>query len=222
MLFSFARPDCPPRRTGRCAKPAVFALALALGAAPLLAAEQPTASASAAEQEPAPPAAPSAAEIALAREIVALGYPEDTREALFFATMDESVIQLRAAIASSLPEDDPGAIAILDAWIADYTQASKDVLRKHIPDIMAGMVEGYATIFTPEELTDILAFVRTPSGRRYFELSPAISSSARFAAANERYADELSALLPPAQAELRARLDDYLTKQATRSAPPET
>lgn len=195
-------------------------LLLSLAAQPLTAG-QPRGDGAGAPASPSP-AAPSPAMEALAGEIVALGYPEETREDLFFATMDDSVVQLRTAIASSLPEDDPGAIAILDAWIADYTQASKNVLRKHIPAIMDGMVEAYATIFTAEELTDILAFVRTPSGQRYFELSPAIASSARFAAANERYADELSALLPPAQRELRARLDEYLSERDAGTAPPET
>jgi len=158
----------------------------------------------------------------LAKQIVALGYPEEERERLFFTTMDQSVEQMRSAIAPSLPSDDPGAVAILDSWIAEYTEASKGVLRKHIPDIMAGMEEAYATIFTVGELRDILEFVRTPSGQRYFELSPAISGAKSFADANQRYLDESIALLGPARSDLRSRLDEYMEEKRTGTAPADT
>ncbi len=168
-----------------------------------------------------PPAIPASAS-ALASEIVALAYPTETREALFFATMDQTVVQMRSAIAPSLPSDDPGAIAILDEWIAEYTAQSKSVLRKHIPDIMAGMTEAYATIFTVEELVDILAFVRTPSGQRYFELSPAITGSKGFAEANQRYLDESMALVRPAQEELMKRLNEYMADKRAETTQPDT
>ena len=155
---------------------------------------------------------------ALAARIVDLGYPEATREALFFATMDQTVNQMRTAIAPSLPSDDPGAIAILDDWILDYTDRSKEVLRKHIPSIMDGMIEAYAELFSQAELGDILAFVETRSGQRYFELSPAILGAKSFADANQLYLDESLALLGPAQADLRARLEEHLAD--TRDAEP--
>ncbi len=158
----------------------------------------------------------------LARQIVAVGYPEEDREALFFGTMDQTVDQMRAALAPTLPADDPGAVAILDEWIDEYTQTSKDVLRKHIPDIMAGMEEAYATIFTEEELRDILAFVRTSSGQRYFELSPAIMGSKSFAEANQRYLDESLSLMGPARRELRERLEDHMADQRAKAAPADT
>ncbi|MEO0590017.1 MAG: DUF2059 domain-containing protein [Pseudomonadota bacterium] len=168
----------------------------------------------------APPISSTA--LTLASEIVAIGYPEEERETLFFATMDQTVIQMRRAIAPTLPSDDPGAIAILDDWIAEYTEQSKGVLRKHIPDIMAGMTEAYATIFSVEELTDILAFVQTPSGQRYFELSPAISGSKSFAEANQRYLDESIALVGPAQDVLRKRLNEYLADERAKTTLPDT
>jgi len=162
------------------------------------------------------------AAISLSEQIVALGYPKGDRETLFFATMDQTVEQMRREIIPSLPSDDPVAVSILDEWIADYTTRSKEVLRKHIPDIMAGMVEAYATIFTVEELTDILAFVQTPSGQRYFELSPGISAGEAFSKANQRYWRESMDLLAPAQKDLSDRLDEYMATKQARNAPPET
>ncbi|MGB3470103.1 MAG: DUF2059 domain-containing protein [Erythrobacter sp.] len=160
--------------------------------------------------------------MSLAAEIVRIGYPEEKREALFFGTMDATVVQMRGAIAPSLPKDDPAVLVILDEWIAEYTQESKLVLRKHIPAIMVGMTQAYATIFTLEELDDILAFVTTPSGQRYFELSPAVMGEKGFADANQRYLDESVAMLGPAQKELQSRLQEYFAKKASSSASPDT
>jgi hypothetical protein len=160
--------------------------------------------------------------LALAEETVAIGYPEERREALFFATMDQTVMQMRQAIAPTLPDNDPGAVAILDEWIAQYTQESKDVLKRHIPDIMAGMTQAYASIFTVGELRDILAFVRTPSGQRYFELSPAVLGEESFARANQAYLDESMALIGPAQRELMQKLERHMADREAKSSPPDT
>lgn len=159
--------------------------------------------------------------LSLASKIVDLGYPEDTREALFFATMDQTVEQMRSAIRPTLPFDDPVAISILNEWIVEYTAESKAVLRKHIPAIMTGMTEAYATIFTVEELTDILAFVETPSGQRYFELSPAVIGSKSFADANQKYMDESMAMLGPAQRELFDRIRTHMEGRDAEETPPD-
>lgn len=156
----------------------------------------------------------SATAMALASQIVDLGYPEDNREELFFAAMDQTVSQMRLAVAPSLPSDDAGAIAILDEWIVEYTGESKEVLRKHIPAIMNGMTQAYAKIFTVEELTDILAFVETPSGKKFFELSPAVLGEPSFANANQKYMDETMSMLRPAQEVLMSRLQQYLADKA--------
>ncbi|MEL7445150.1 MAG: DUF2059 domain-containing protein [Pseudomonadota bacterium] len=158
----------------------------------------------------------------VATEIVDLGYPEAEREALFFATMDQMVGQMRIAIAPTLPQDDPGAVAILDDWITEYTAESKEVLRKHIPSIMAGMTSAYAKIFTLQELNDILAFVQTPSGKRFFALSPAVVGEPSFADANQAYMDESMEMLAPAQTELIGRIMEYLENKETMESTSQT
>jgi len=150
--------------------------------------------------------------MSLASAIVDLGYPEEQRESLFFGTMDQTVAQLRSSLGNSLPLDDAGAMEIFDRWLEKYTDESKQVLRKHIPSIMQGMTSAYAKIFTVEELSDILAFVETPSGRKFFELSPAVMGDANFASANQRYLDESMRLLGPAQRELMDDLKAYMAE----------
>jgi len=157
----------------------------------------------------------------LASQIVDLGYPEATREALFFDTMDQMMVQMRIALEPTLPDDDEGAVAIVDEWIAEHMADSKEVLRKHIPAIMQGMAESYANIFSVEELTDILTFVQTSSGKRYFEQSPKILSDKAFADANQAYMDETMALVSPATEQLMIRLKEYLEDAEANEAGPE-
>ena len=128
---------------------------------------------------------------------------------MFFAAMDQMVQQIQKATEKALPVDDPGARAIVDNWTARYIAGSKSVLRKHIPSLMDGIAASYAAMFTADELRDILAFVSTPSGQRFFELSPALMAEPNFAQANQAYMNEVMAKLPAAQAELVQELKDY-------------
>lgn len=153
---------------------------------------------------------PDAMSMELARQIIAAGFPEDRREEVFFASMDQMLIQTREATFKAFQLEDEGAVRILDEWLADYIADSKEVLRSHIPSLMDGMAASYATIFTREELEDILTFVQTPSGKRFFELSPAILAEPSFAAANQAYMDEVQASMPAAMGDLANRIQTYL------------
>lgn len=152
--------------------------------------------------------------LALAQQIVDRGFPEETRETAFFGTMDQMVGQMREASLAAGGLDDEGAVAILDEWITDYVANSKTVLRGHIPRLMDGLARAYANTFTQDELNDILAFVSTSSGQRFFELSPALIAEPNFAAANQAYMDEVMGQLPKAQGELRDRLMEYFQNKA--------
>lgn len=155
---------------------------------------------------------PSAAKLALAREIVDLGFPEETREDVFFASMDQMMIQTQEATLKAYGLEDEGAVAVLDGWIADYIVDSKEVLRSHIPSLVDGMQRSYAAMFTLQELTDIHAFVSTPSGQRFFELSSAVLAEPSFANANQAYMNEVQAQLPAATQDLVGRLQRYLAE----------
>lgn len=149
----------------------------------------------------------------LARQIIDLGFPSDSREELFFASMDQMLLQTREATLKAYDLTDDRAVAILDIWITEYVADSKAVLRSHIPSLMEGMVASYAVMFTSDELADILAFVSTPSGRRFFELSSAIMAEPNFAAANQAYMNEMQAQMPAAMNDLVARLQRYMAEK---------
>ncbi len=156
---------------------------------------------------------PSPQKLQVAREIITLGYPEAEREALFFGAMDQMVIQMREATLPALPTDEPEIIALLDEWVADFTGDSKVLLASHIPNLMENMAVAYANIFTQEELDDVLAFVSTPSGQRFFLLSPAVISEPNFAAANQAYMNEVMANLEVAKTDFQKKLFDYLASR---------
>lgn len=170
----------------------------------------------AAQETEASPAAQS--ELALARQIVELGYPVEQREELFFGAMDQMTAQMRQSALANMPAPDPGATAILDRWLANYLSGAKDTLRQHMPAIMDGITRSYASLFTETELRDILAFVSTPSGQSFFVQSSQILSQPAFAEANQAYMADVLAELPAARAALVKELMEY---QAARPAEGE-
>lgn len=154
-------------------------------------------------------AQPSADKLQLARQIVDRGFPLEKREAMFFATMDAMMLQMREATAKQMPSQDAGAQAIVDAWANDLANRTKPKLASHVPALMDALITGYAVIFTHEELVDILAFVSTRSGQRFVELSPAVIATPAFAQANQAYLQDALSGLPEAQRDLADRLTKY-------------
>lgn len=156
----------------------------------------------------------TASKLALSRQIVAIAFPQEQREDLFFASVDQMTKQMRQSVLAAFDVDDAGLIAILDSWLADYTADSKGILSAHIPAIIGGVELAYSNMFTEQELVDILAFVSTPSGRQFIQRSPAVMAEPNFAAANQAYMDEVMAGLPAAQGKLRDRIVEYLSSKS--------
>jgi hypothetical protein len=180
------------------------ALALGLSSLPTLALAQET---------PAEEQSTSAIDkqkLELATQIVDLAFPEETREEVFFATVDQMTAQMREATLQAHGLEDDLLLPILDDWIAEYLVGSKVILRSHIPSLIDGMAKAYANMFSAKELADILAFVSTPSGQKFFELSSALIAEPNFANANQNYMNDVQAQLPAAIEDLQSRLFEAL------------
>jgi hypothetical protein len=192
------------------------AIGLALAAA--LAAISP--SGAAAQDRPAATSTPDARSVEIAREIIAIGMPEEDREIVFAATMDQMLGQMREAQRQSgVMSEDPQIEAIIDANLAQFRGEAMGVLRTHLPAMMEGWALAYANTFSHEDLLAIREFVRTPTGQRFFQLSPAIAAEPNFAAANQLYMNDVMAMLPALQARLTKDIVDYLeAKQAEGDA----
>lgn len=157
--------------------------------------------------------------LALAHEIIDIGMPAEMREQMFFATVDQMTSQMRSAAMKNMDASDPGLVAILDRWLDDWIANGKDILRGHIPSLMNGWAAAYADIFTEAELRDLLDFVQTPTGAKFFRRMPDIMSNPHFAKANQDYIDEIMADLSLAQIELSSELIEYLAEKDAAAAP---
>jgi hypothetical protein len=157
---------------------------------------------------------------AIARQIVERGFPVDRRGALFFGTMDETMLQMRESMKGQLP-DDEGAQQILDTWLDEWADDAKGVLSTHIPDLMEAQAEGYALLFNLAELREIKAFVGTPTGQKFVELTPAIMATPAFKQASQAYMEEVLSVLPSARARLKERLLEYFSNRV-ESEPSES
>lgn len=188
-------------------RPATLALAAFAALAPATIAAQTAAA--------APEAAiPDARSVQIAREIIAIGMPEEDRETVFAATMDQMLVQMREAQRQSgAASEDPQIEAIIDDNLAQFREEAMGVLRVHLPELMDGWALAYANIFTYEDLVAIREFVRTPAGQRFFQLSPAIAAEPNFAAANQLYMNDVMAMLPRLQERLREDIVEYFETQ---------
>ena len=132
---------------------------MALGvafAASLLISAQPAAAQTAAQPAPAQSAepAPSAHKLELARQVVEASGMDDT----LTNGLRAAAAQMTASAAKSLSPDRQAKMKIIG-------EAEGDALAKMGPQIIDNVVDGYARDFTEQELTDFLAFYRSPSGR---------------------------------------------------------
>ena len=168
------------------------------------------------------PASIDAQSLSYAREILALGMPEETREQVFLATMDQMMAQVRAAMEQTTPIDDPQVVAIVDKHLALFRNDAAVILRDHLPNIMEGWARSYSVMFTRDELRDIRDFVATPSGQKFFELSPAILAESNFAEANQLYMNDVTARIPDMQDKLKADLLKYFEEAIAEAARSES
>ncbi|MDE2403481.1 MAG: DUF2059 domain-containing protein [Sphingomonadales bacterium] len=162
-------------------------------------------------------AEPDARALALAREIVRVGYPEDKRETLFGAAADAMLKQMREVMLAKL-NNDPAAKAIIEDSIARFVVLGKGVMTRHIPAFMEGYAHAYAREFTPAELETILAFVRTPAGSHFFLRASSILSDPTFVQANAAYLRELQPLIDDMRESLTKRLLEYYQAHPPRAS----
>jgi hypothetical protein len=126
-----------------------LALALALAAAPAFA------------QTSAPAAPPTARQIALAHELVEVSGMRN-----ILSTMLTSVM---ASMEAGLPHGDtPEQRKVSDA----LRGAAQDEFGKFVPKIVDISVDLYARNYTEQELSDVLAFYKSPSGQSMLAKNP--------------------------------------------------
>ena len=146
-----------------------------------------------------------------AREIIRFGFPEDKRVAMFSSVVDALTTQMRSSMMGEL-NNDPGAKAIVDRKIDEFLVTGKVVLTRHIPGFMDAYAHAYAREFSQAELTEILAFVKTPAGTHFLSRNSALISDPAFVTENQAYMRDLQPLIQQMQKDLMGDLIGYFAK----------
>lgn len=190
-----------------------FSVSAPAAAQPALTAPAPTAPA----QTATAASEAESGKLAIAREIVANGFPVDQREEMFGRAMDAMLAQVRATMFASL-KNDPGAEKLVNDHVNDFIVEGKSVLSRHIPGMMDAVAVAYSHEFSLSELQDLRSFSATPTGRHFFLRNSAILSDPSFRAANEAYMRELMPPMERMRSELTIALMRYFAEHPPKQS----
>lgn len=160
------------------------------------------------------------AALALAQDIVRLGYPEDKRQEMFFGAADTMFTQMNEPLLSSI-EDEGLRALVLNKQLLMMDEI-KGLMTRNIPNIMNGLIQAYASEFTYDELQQLKGFVETPFGQTFFMRSTSILSNPYYANAMTPYFDEASVMLKASQAEMVEAVTEYVASQKEANDQPDT
>ena len=152
------------------------------------------------------------ARMALGRQVIAIIYPPEKRDAMMASMVDTLMAQIRAGTHLPAMFNDPGLKAILDRNFAAMPSRLMPVIIRNLPRMHEAIATAYAREFSNAELTEIVAFGRTPAGKHYFQQSGSLLADPDVAAANTAYLAEAQQMNQQFSAQVRQEVTDYLAK----------
>jgi hypothetical protein len=161
---------------------------------------------------PAHAQAADPARLALGRQVIAIMYPPERRDAMINEMVSALMAQIRGGTQLPPMFSDPGLKAIMDRAFASMPARLAPVISRHLPRMHEAIAAAYAREFSAAELTEIVAFGRTPAGRRYFQQSGGLLSDRDVAAANTAYIGEAQQMNQQFSAQVRQEVTEYLAK----------
>jgi hypothetical protein len=165
---------------------------------------------------PAPVAAPDPdlANLALAREVIALAFPPESRHAMMTRMSDAMITQMRGALFPPTGNpSDPGLQQIFDRYVERVRALTYQSTSDGAPAMFDAFARAYARQFTHDDLLQIRAFLSTPAGARYLQRSSEMLSDPDVAEANRAYMESTFRALQPLIEDLRRETQAYLTRQ---------
>ena len=162
---------------------------------------------------PAHAQAADPARLALGRQVIAIMYPPERRDAMMNEMVSALMAQIRGGTQLPPMFSDPGLKAIMDRAFASMPARLAPVISRHLPRMHEAIAAAYAREFSAAELTEIVAFGRTPAGRRYFQQSGGLLSDRDVAAANTAYIGEAQQMNQQFSAQVRQEVTEYLAKR---------
>lgn len=174
-----------------------------------------------AQGAPATPAtaapAPDPERLAIAREIIALGFPPATRPAMLTRASEALMTQMRDGLLRSIGSvPEPELQRILDRHLERVRTATREFNGDGAPAIFEATARAYARNFSHDDLVQIRAFVSTSAGANYLQRSAELLSDPDVAEANRAHMARAFGLMQPLLEEFRREVDAYVAAQRRR------
>jgi hypothetical protein len=149
-------------------------------------------------------------ELAEAQVIIEAMLPPDKREQILLDLASAVAKQASAGFMNGPLFEEPGIKAIVDRFLVDLPMVYRPLFAEHMPKVLEATAVGYTREFTLEELRDIAAFARTPSGQRYFLRIQALQSDPGVAAASSAMFADLAPIAREAGVKVGQEVEAYL------------
>ena len=156
------------------------------------------------------PYTPPADEMAEAAVIIETMFPTDKRAQIVIDMATATARQAVAGYSTGPVFEEPGIKAIMESFLADLPSTFAPLFAKHLPKIFEATAVAYTREFTLEELRDIAAFARSPSGQRYFISLQKFLGDPAVAAANQAMFADVAVLQKNRSGAVRKQVEEYL------------
>ena len=173
-------------------------------------------------QSPAPAQAPavvepSPANVAIAREIVDIAMPPESRQAMMQQMTDAMFAQMRDGLSRAAgDQSDPAMQESWTPYLERVRTATRELDNEFMPRMIEAVARAYARMFSHDELVQIREFASTPAGRRYFRQSADLFSDPDIAEANRAYHARLFPIMEAVGAEVQREMEARRAPQPRR------
>lgn len=152
---------------------------------------------------------PEPARLALAQQIIAIVLPPDRVDAMVTKLMD-ALARPMAGQFSAYTQGDPGLEKLFNDFMADAAQSGRTSLIATMPELRTATARAYARNFTEDELSRILAFGQTATGRKYLSRASDLMQDPDVQATFAKMMPQVQGGMQPAVAVFKRKLQAYL------------
>ena len=161
------------------------------------------------------------AALALAHQILDIGFPAEKRSQMFASVMDSLMRQSRKATENLGLTKDKDLQALMNRSTQRMWDQMKPIMNAALPDIFESMAHAYARQFSTDDLNAILAFVKTSAGQHFFERAALILKDPDVQAANQRMVAQLMGKMPEILRQNKQDIEDYAARKAKQEKTAE-
>ncbi|WP_428333663.1 DUF2059 domain-containing protein [Novosphingobium sp.] len=152
---------------------------------------------------------PDPERLALAQQVIAIVLPPDQAELTVTRMMDAITAPMIASAGAKF-DSDPGLKTIWASFIDQVTATARETMRSLIPRMRVAYSVAYARHFTRDELTQLLAFGKTPTGAKYLSRASELMQDSSIKALMVQSMNQTTDKMQPAIESFKVRIKAYL------------